>query len=118
MSTISTLSMRHETALRQEKHDECRDHFELQGQWRRRPCGEEFTMIDMAPPKIAQLVADARAELKRLGIDTEGKRSDELLNMVREQRNKPERLRPQAGGDRNAGVRRLAAVATHEEASQ
>jgi hypothetical protein len=38
-------------------------------------------MMDIASPKIAQLVADARTELKRLGIDTEGKRSDELLNM-------------------------------------
>jgi hypothetical protein len=27
-------------------------------------------------------------ELKRLGIETEGKRSDELLKMAREQRNK------------------------------
>src|SRR4029079_17344071 len=46
-------------------------------------------MIDISSPNIAQLVIDARAELKRLGIDTEGKRSDELLNMVREQRNNP-----------------------------
>ena len=51
-------------------------------------------MMDTASPKIAQLVADARTELKRLGIDTEGKRSDELLNMVREQRNNP--ARPQS----------------------
>ena len=43
--------------------------------------------MDIALTKIAQLVADARTELKRLGIDTEGKRSDELLNMAREQRN-------------------------------
>ena len=43
--------------------------------------------MDIALPKIAQLVADARIELKLLGIDTEGKRSDELLNMAREQRN-------------------------------
>ena len=35
--------------------------------------------MDTALPKIAQLVADARIELKLLGIDTEGKRSDELL---------------------------------------
>ena len=75
-------------------------------------------MMDIASPKIAQLVADARAELKRLGIDTEGKRSDELLNMVREQRNNPARLHSQARGDRNAGVHRLASVSTHEEASQ
>jgi hypothetical protein len=32
-------------------------------------------------PKIAQLVADARTELNRLGIDTDGKRSDELLRI-------------------------------------
>jgi hypothetical protein len=44
-------------------------------------------MVDTVSPKIAQLVAEARIELKRLGIGTEGKRSDELLNMVREQRN-------------------------------
>jgi hypothetical protein len=43
--------------------------------------------MDIALTKIAQLVADARTELMRLGIDTEGKRSDELLNMAREQRN-------------------------------
>lgn len=43
-------------------------------------------------PKIGQLVEDAKAELKRVGIDTEGKRSDEILNMAREERNrvKPE----------------------------
>jgi hypothetical protein len=43
--------------------------------------------MDVGLTKITQLVADARTELKRLGIDTEGKRSDELLNMAREQRN-------------------------------
>jgi len=74
-------------------------------------------MIDIASPKIAQLVIDARAELKRLGIDTEGKRSDELLNMVSEQRNNPSRLQLQARGDRNAGLH-LASAATHEKASQ
>jgi hypothetical protein len=56
-------------------------------------------MTDTASPKIAQLVADARTELKRLGIDTEGKRSDELLNMVREQRNNPARPQSQARVD-------------------
>ena len=45
--------------------------------------------MDIASPKIAQLVAEARTELKRLGINTEGKRCDELLNMVRYQRNNP-----------------------------
>ena len=74
-------------------------------------------MIDIASPKIAQLVIDARAELKRLGIDTEGKRSDELLNMVREQRNSPSRLQSQTRGDPNAGVH-LASAATREKASQ
>jgi hypothetical protein len=74
-------------------------------------------MIDIASPKIAQLVIDARTELKRLGIDTEGKRSDELLNMVREQRNNPSRLQSQTRGDRNAGVH-LASAATREKASQ
>ena len=51
-------------------------------------------MMDKAPPKMAQLVADAKAELTRLGIDTEGKRSDELLNMAREQRNNLRAARP------------------------
>jgi hypothetical protein len=40
-------------------------------------------------PKIGQLVDDAKMELKRVGIDTEGKRSDEILKMAREERNKP-----------------------------
>jgi hypothetical protein len=50
--------------------------------------------MDIALPKIAQLVADARIELQLLGIDTEGKRSDELLNMAREQRNSTRLARP------------------------
>ena len=75
-------------------------------------------MMDTASPKIAQLVAEARTELKRLGVDTDGKRSDELLNMAREQRNNAVRLQSQARGDRNAGVHRLASAATHEKASQ
>ena len=50
--------------------------------------------MDIALPKIAQLVADARIELKLLGINTEGKRSDELLNMAREQRNNSRLARP------------------------
>ena len=40
-------------------------------------------------PKIGQLVEHAKAELKRVGIDTEGKRSDEILTMAREERNRP-----------------------------
>ena len=63
---------------------------------------EGIIMMDTASSKIAQLVADARTELKRLGIDTVGKRSDELLNMVREQRNNPARPQSQAGVHRNA----------------
>jgi hypothetical protein len=59
-------------------------------------CGKKGTTIfglaadiDATPTrKIDQLVADARSELKRLGIETQGKRSDELLNMARQQRNK------------------------------
>jgi hypothetical protein len=39
--------------------------------------------------KIDQLVDDAKTELKRVGIETEGKRSDEILRMAREERNKP-----------------------------
>ena len=45
--------------------------------------------IDKNPPrpsKIDQLVDEAKTELKRLGIETEGKRSDEILNMAREAR--------------------------------
>lgn len=72
-------------------------------------------MRDESSSKIAQLVADARTELKRLGIDTEGKRSDELLNMVREQRNR--RVR-QGRADHDAGGHLLAAVKTHEETSR
>jgi hypothetical protein len=75
-------------------------------------------MMDIASPKIAQLVADARTELKRLGIDTEGKRSDELLNMVCEQRNNRARHQSQAGGDPTAGAHRLGSAATNEEVSQ
>lgn len=39
--------------------------------------------------KIDQLVDDAKAALSRVGIGTEGKRSDEILRMAREERNKP-----------------------------
>jgi hypothetical protein len=48
---------------------------------------KDITLITL--PKIAQRVADARSELKRVGIDTDGKRPDEILKMAREQRNKP-----------------------------
>ena len=44
-------------------------------------------------PKIDQLV-DAKAALKLAGIETEGKRSDEILKMAREERNKPRVARP------------------------
>ena len=44
--------------------------------------------MDKPTRKIDQLVAEAKIELKHLGIETQGKRSDELLNMAREQRNK------------------------------
>jgi hypothetical protein len=40
-------------------------------------------------PKIDQLVEDAKTELKRVGIQTDGKRSDEILKMARDERNKP-----------------------------
>ena len=40
------------------------------------------------PSKIDQLVDDAKTELNRVGIETEGKRSDEILKMAREARNK------------------------------
>ena len=38
--------------------------------------------------KIDQLVDDAKTELSRVGIETGGKRSDEILKMAREARNK------------------------------
>ncbi len=43
------------------------------------------------PPesKIQQLVAAARADLKRCGIDVDGKRAEDVLRMAREERNKP-----------------------------
>jgi hypothetical protein len=44
---------------------------------------------DLPLTKIDQLVDDAKTELKRIGIKTEGKRSDEILKMAREERNKP-----------------------------
>ena len=48
---------------------------------------KDITLI--ALPKIVQRVTDAKTELKRAGIDTDGKRSDEILKMAREERNKP-----------------------------
>jgi hypothetical protein len=48
---------------------------------------KDITLI--ALPKIAQRVADAKTELKRVGIDTDGKRSDEIFKMAREEQNKP-----------------------------
>ena len=40
------------------------------------------------PSKIDQLVDDAKTQLNRAGIKTDGKRSDEILKMAREERNK------------------------------
>jgi hypothetical protein len=40
------------------------------------------------PSKIDQLVDDAKTQLNRAGIETDGKRSDEILKMAREERNK------------------------------
>ena len=39
--------------------------------------------------KIDQLVAYATTELRRLGINIDGKRPDQLLTMACEERNKP-----------------------------
>ena len=77
-------------------------------------------MMGAAPPKIAQLIAEARAELARLGIKTEGKRSDELLNMAREQRNNAARPQWQTKCDHEAGADRLAPAvpATEEKSAQ
>ena len=38
------------------------------------------------PSKIDQLVDDAKTQLNRAGIETDGKRSDEILKMAREER--------------------------------
>lgn len=46
-------------------------------------------IVTGALSKIDQLVADATTELKRLGINIDGKRPDQLLTMAREERNKP-----------------------------
>ena len=77
-------------------------------------------MMGAAPPKIAQLIAEARAELTRLGIETDGKRSDELLNMAREQRNNSARPQWQTKCDHEAGAERLAPAvpATEEKSAQ
>lgn len=53
-------------------------------------CGMDIKRDSRLPlPKIDQLVEDAKAALRLAGIETEGKRSDEILNMAREERNKP-----------------------------
>ena len=59
-----------------------RTSLEMQRRW------AHIDVMDTPARKIDQLVSDARIELKRLGIETKGKRSDELLKMAREQRNK------------------------------
>lgn len=71
-------------------------------------------MMGAASPKIAQLIIEARAELTRLGIETEGRRSDELLNMAREQRNNSARTQWQTKRDHEAG----AEPATQEKSAQ
>ena len=55
-------------------------------------CGMDTKKDSRLPlPKIDQLVEDAKAALRLAGIETEGKRSDEILNMAREERNKASR---------------------------
>jgi len=46
-------------------------------------------IVTGALSKIDQLVADATTALRRLGINIDGKRPDQLLTMAREERNKP-----------------------------
>jgi hypothetical protein len=46
-------------------------------------------IVKGALSKIDQLVDDAKTELKRLGINIDGKRPDQVLTMAREERNKP-----------------------------
>jgi len=44
---------------------------------------------DRTPSKIEKLVAETRAHLTGLGIETNGKTQVEILNMARVERNKP-----------------------------
>lgn len=48
-------------------------------------------MPDKVPAlrKIEKLVAEARTELKRVGINTDGKTPGQILDMARAERNKP-----------------------------
>ena len=55
--------------------------------------------------KIDQLVDDAKTELSRVGIETEGKRSDEILKMAREARNKASRQARVTDGSESARQR-------------
>ena len=57
------------------------------------------------PSKIDQLVDDAKTELNRVGIETEGKRSDEILKMAREARNKAGRQARVTDGGESARQR-------------
>jgi hypothetical protein len=52
--------------------------------------------METVPSKIDLLVAEAKAELERLGVNTVGKRSDELVAMAREQRNNARAARPKS----------------------
>jgi hypothetical protein len=53
-------------------------------------CGMDTKKDSRLPlPKIDQLVEDAKTALRLAGIETEGKRSDEILKMARQERNKP-----------------------------
>lgn len=44
---------------------------------------------DRPSRKIEKLVADARKELKRGGVNTDGKTPAQILDMARAERNKP-----------------------------
>ena len=59
--------------------------------------------VSMATPKIAQLIAEAKAELIRLGVNIDGKRPEDLLSLMREERNKPALRRPRAERRRQEG---------------
>jgi hypothetical protein len=48
-------------------------------------------MKNTSPPKNDRLIAEAKTELKRLGIETEGKRPDQLLTHGAPGEDKPRR---------------------------
>lgn len=56
---------------------------------------------EIATTKIEHFVSTAKRELENLGIMVDGRRSDEILNMAREQRNKTRSCFPATPRDLN-----------------